>query len=80
MLTQWRLRRQAREVIVEPLRAFLRAESAGGIVLLGAAVVALVWANSRASGGYQALWDTELTLGTGPLAPSHDLRGGSTTG
>ena len=75
MLTQWRLRRQAREVIVEPLRAFLRAESAGGIVLLGAAVVALVWANSRASGGYQALWDTELTLGTGPLAPSHDLRG-----
>lgn len=75
MSRRWALRRRARTAIVEPLREFLRAESAGGIVLLVAAVLALVWANSPASGTYQGLWDTELTLGTGPLAPSHDLRG-----
>ena len=75
MSRRWTLRRRAHKVIVEPLREFLQAESAGGIVLLIAAVVAMVWANSPASGAYQALWDTELTLGTGPLAPSHDLRG-----
>lgn len=69
------MRRRAREAIVEPLQEFLRAESAGGMVLLAAAVLALVWANSPASGAYSALWDAELTLGTGPLAPSHDLRG-----
>ena len=61
--------------MVEPLREFLQAESAGGVVLLVAAVLALVWANSPASGAYQALWAAELSLGTGPLAPSHDLRG-----
>ena len=61
--------------MVEPLREFLQAESAGGIVLLVAAVLALVWANSPASGSYQALWSVELSLGTGRLAPSHDLRG-----
>ncbi len=75
MSRRWTLRRRARKVIVEPLREFLHAESTGGIVLLIAAVVAMVWANSPASGTYQALWNTELTLGTGPLAPSHDLRG-----
>ncbi len=72
---RWPLARKTRRAVVEPLQEFLRAESAGGVVLLVAALLALVWANSPASGAYQALWSTELSLGTGPLAPSHDLRG-----
>jgi NhaA family Na+:H+ antiporter len=69
------VRRKARAVVVEPLREFVRLESAGGIVLLVAAVAALVWANSPASGGYQRLWDMELTVGAGSLTTTHDLRG-----
>lgn len=33
--------------IVRPLEAFFRAEGAGGVSVMLAAVVALVWANSR---------------------------------
>ena len=32
--------------LLQPLHAFLSAESAGGIVLMACAVTALVWANS----------------------------------
>jgi len=49
-------------VIVDPLRDFLRKEEAGGVVLLVAAVAALVWANSPASGAYVDLWETEVWL------------------
>jgi NhaA family Na+:H+ antiporter len=38
--------------VVAPLRDFLHAETSGGIVLLAAAVIALVWANSPLSGSY----------------------------
>jgi NhaA family Na+:H+ antiporter len=51
----------------------LRTETTGGLLLLGAAVVALVWANSRWSGAYRELssvrigpaaWHLDLTLAT----------------
>ena len=48
---------------VDPLVDFLRKEAAGGIVLLAATVVALIWANSPASEAYTELWATELDLG-----------------
>ncbi len=57
-----------------PLRHFLHTESGGGIVLLAAAVVALVWANSPWSGGYESLWSTELRLSVGGAELSEDLR------
>jgi NhaA family Na+:H+ antiporter len=60
--------------ITSPLRAFLHAESAGGVVLVVAAVVALVWANSPAADGYSQFWQQKLTLGGGPATVSHDLR------
>ncbi|HET9137957.1 Na+/H+ antiporter NhaA [Actinophytocola sp.] len=44
-----------------PLREFLRTESAGGIVLLVAAVAAIGWANSPAGDSYDALW--QVTIG-----------------
>jgi len=56
------------------LRQFLETEAAGGIVLLVAAVVALVWANSPWSGSYEALWHTDLSVGLGRFVVGDDLR------
>lgn len=56
------------------VREFLATESAGGAVLLAAALVALVWANSPWRGGYEAVWGTELTVRLGSLEIAEDLR------
>ena len=45
-----------------PVRDFLRAETGGAVVLVGAALVALVWANSPWPRSYEAFWTTELAL------------------
>ena len=47
--------------VLRPLQEFLRLEAAGGLVLLAATVVALVWANV-ATGSYTDFWSTEVTL------------------
>ena len=57
-----------------PLRDFLHTEAASGALLVVAAVVALVWANSPWSGGYDSLWHTDLTLSLGGHDMSLDLR------
>lgn len=44
-------------LLVRPFERFVRVEASSGIVLLGAALVALVWASSPWSGSYIALWD-----------------------
>ena len=62
--------------VVDPLAEFLREEAAGGLVLLAATVVALVWANTPARDAYEDLWHTELTLGAGSVAITEDLRHG----
>ncbi|MHC4908550.1 MAG: Na+/H+ antiporter NhaA [Planctomycetota bacterium] len=59
--------------MVKPFRAFMKAESAGGIVLLACTAVALVWANSGLSGAYHDLWHTNLTVGFGAFSISEDL-------
>jgi Na+:H+ antiporter, NhaA family len=51
-----------------PLREFLGTEAAGGLVLVVAAVVALVWANSPWGDSYRDLWSHELTVGSGDHA------------
>jgi NhaA family Na+:H+ antiporter len=48
-----------------PLREFLATEAAGGTVLLLAASVALIWANSPWGGAYRALFSTEIAVGVG---------------
>jgi NhaA family Na+:H+ antiporter len=60
--------------VTSPLRAFLRAESAGGIVLVAGALAALVWANGPAADSYAQFWKQTVTLGGGPAALTHDLR------
>jgi NhaA family Na+:H+ antiporter len=60
--------------VVRPLQRFLATEVSSGIVLLAAAAVALIWANSPWSGGYERLWDTDFTLRLGSWALEGDLR------
>ncbi len=45
-----------------PVERFLHLETSGGMVLLLAAAVALIWANSSFSHSYHALWHTPLVF------------------
>ncbi len=56
------------------LRAFLHMEASGGIVLVSAAALALLWANSPMAGLYQDVWHTELRLGVGRFVIAEDLQ------
>jgi NhaA family Na+:H+ antiporter len=49
-------------------------EVSSGIVLLAAAVAALLWANSRWAGSYEALWNIEASLRVGSFVIEHSLR------
>src|SRR3954468_8487018 len=51
--------------LLGPLRRFLRVQSAGGIVLLACAAVALAAANSRFAADYDAFWHTPISLAAG---------------
>jgi NhaA family Na+:H+ antiporter len=53
--------------VVQPLQRILRHEAAGGIVMLVAAAVAIVWANSPWSSSYTELWSTHLRVELGDL-------------
>lgn len=44
-------------------QGFIHNAAAGGILLLAAAVVALIWANSPWSDAYQDLWATRISVG-----------------
>jgi Na+:H+ antiporter, NhaA family len=57
-----------------PLQRFLRTEAGSASLLLGATVVALVWANSPWSGAYEDLWSTELSIAVGGAELREDLR------
>jgi Na+:H+ antiporter, NhaA family len=60
--------------LLRALQVFMETEVSGGVLLLVAALVALVWANSPFAGGYERLWRTELTLQVGPWTMAEDLR------
>jgi Na+/H+ antiporter NhaA len=55
-----------------PLRSFIRTEAGSAGLLVLAAVVALVWANSPWSGAYESLWHTvlEVRWGSGGISMS----------
>ena len=68
-----RSERRVPRVVLQPLQSFLETEAAGGVLLLIATVVALVWANSPWQGSYERVWQTELTIGLGRWELSHTL-------
>ena len=59
--------------VLSPFTRFTRTESAGGIVLIAATLVAIAWANSPWRDGYHHLWETTLTIGAGRWALSYPL-------
>ena len=64
--------RRLPRTVVQPALRFMATEAAGGIVMLAAAIVALLWANSPWHEGYDALWDTQVAIRVGDLV---DLSG-----
>ncbi|HET7856636.1 MAG TPA: Na+/H+ antiporter NhaA [Gaiellaceae bacterium] len=56
-----------------PLREFLRTETGGAAVLLGAALAALVWVNVHGA-SYEELWETTLKVELGGAGISLELR------
>jgi NhaA family Na+:H+ antiporter len=51
--------------VVQPLQRILRHEAAGGVVMLVAAVIAIVWANSPWGDTYTDVWHTPLRVELG---------------
>lgn len=56
------------------LRRFLSVEASSGALLLGAALLALAWANSPWSGSYEALWATPVGLRHAEFGFERELR------
>ncbi len=48
--------------LLSPLRDFIATESAGGVLLVAGVLLALAWANSPWSAGYDSLWSTRIAL------------------
>ncbi len=60
--------------VARPVNRFLHIEASSGILLVTAAVVALVWANSPWAASYRDLWATELSIDVGGHVITEDLR------
>jgi Na+:H+ antiporter, NhaA family len=69
----WPAARAAARWLLSPVERFLAIEAASGILLLVAAAIALVWANSPWRSSYQALWHLPLGVRLGPLVFERDL-------
>jgi NhaA family Na+:H+ antiporter len=59
--------------LLSPVERFLAIEASSGILLLAAAVVALVWANSPWHSGYERLFHTPIGFHVGGLAFQRDV-------
>ena len=60
--------------VVRPLSDFLHTEAAGGIVLVVATIVALLWANSPWKDSYFDLWHARLSISLGSHTIDLDLQ------
>ena len=60
--------------LAAPVRDFLSTEAGGAVALLGAALAALVWANSPWSDSYESFWSTTLSIRVGDEGISLELR------
>src|ERR1700722_3046860 len=53
------------DVLTSPFMRFAEMEASGGILLLAATALALVWANSPWEHSYHLIWEEEVTAGFG---------------
>lgn len=68
------MKRILKTKILDPLTDFLDEEVLGGVVLLAAAILALLWANSPWSDSYFELWGSYLKLSLGGIDIDLDLQ------
>ena len=61
------------EQIVRPFQYFADKAASGGILLIAAAIVALVWANSPWGDSYYNLWATRFSVSLGTFSIEEDL-------
>ncbi len=62
--------------ILRPLLRFTHVEASGGVVLLIATILALIWANAPFGESYERFWETTVVLGIGEnLKIEETLRG-----
>lgn len=62
-----------RRGVVGPFARFFRTEASSGLLLLGAALVALLWANSPLAHNYTDLWETHLGVALGNVELNKSL-------
>ena len=65
--------RLATERAFHAAERFLHIEAVSGLVLLAAAAIALIWANSPYAQSYHDLWHAPLSIGIGGFTVSHSL-------
>jgi Na+:H+ antiporter, NhaA family len=61
------------ELLMKPFQLFAATESSGGILMLAAAIIALIWANSSLNDFYQELWKTAISVGLDKGLFEHSL-------
>ncbi len=60
--------------LAAPVRSFLSTETGGAVVMVGAAIAALLWANLPGWHSYESVWSTKLAIRIGGTGISADLR------
>jgi len=61
----WEPAHRAAQALAAPVQRVLAIEAASGLLLLAAAALALVWANTAWSEHYRALWETPIGVAVG---------------
>jgi len=59
--------------LLAPFREFTRTSASSGVLLITAAAVALVWANSPSAAAYTDLWATQVSIAVGGVTLSESL-------
>lgn len=59
--------------MMEPFQRFIHAQSTGGVLLLAATVVAMIWANSPWAESYETFWNLPVSLVVGSHALTEPL-------
>ncbi len=59
--------------LLAPFREFTAREASGGVLVMVAALVALIWANSPFADSYVSVWETTLTVGAGDFVLAKSL-------
>lgn len=69
----WLPARRFAQAMVRPVERFLAIEASSGVLLLLAAAVALIWANSPWAHSYESLWHTPIRIGLGSWTMEESL-------